>query len=174
LKSLDFVGIAESYGLLRLPRMPELKSLDTSNWHDANIEWDKYSYADKAQEAKRLKSAAEAQSPNDSRRLSTNTNSKNDYVSWSKQLAKKDAREKRRVQKKRKKAWVSSSRMGEEPKDHTALKRTRVDGEDKHVDSADALDDWASLAEEERLAKKLKKGKISQAEFDTMTLTIDP
>jgi ATP-dependent RNA helicase DDX55/SPB4 len=38
LKSLDFVGIAESYGLLRLPRMPELKSAETSHWHDADIE----------------------------------------------------------------------------------------------------------------------------------------
>ena len=38
LKSLDFVGIAESYGLLRLPRMPELKGVETSQWHDADIE----------------------------------------------------------------------------------------------------------------------------------------
>jgi len=38
LKSLDFVGIAESYGLLRLPRMPELKSVDKSRWRDADIE----------------------------------------------------------------------------------------------------------------------------------------
>ncbi|KAI0281478.1 DEAD-domain-containing protein [Russula aff. rugulosa BPL654] len=175
LKSLDFVGVAESYGLLRLPRMPELKSIDTSHWHDADIEWDKYSYADKAQEAKRLKSAAEVQSSNDSRRLSSNTNSKRDHVSWSKQLSKKDARDKRRVQKTRKKAWVASSRLGEERKEHAALKRTRADSEEKNVDSAeDALDDWASLAEEERLAKKLKKGKISQAEFDARTFTIDP
>jgi ATP-dependent RNA helicase DDX55/SPB4 len=123
-----------------------------------------------------LKSAAEVQSSNDSKRLSTNTNSKKDYVSWSKQLAKKDAREKRRVQKTRKKAWVASSQLGEEErKEHTALKRTRADSEDKNVDSAEeALDDWASLAEEERLAKKLKRGKISQAEFDARTLTIDP
>ncbi|KAN0123786.1 P-loop containing nucleoside triphosphate hydrolase protein [Russula decolorans] len=175
LKSLDFVGIAESYGLLRLPRMPELKSIDTSHWHDADVEWDKYPYADKAQEAKRLKSAAEVQSSNDLKRLSTNTNSKKDQVSWSKQLAKKDAREKRRVQKTRKKAWMASSRLGEERKGHTALKRTRADSEEKNVDSADeVLDDWASLAEEERLTKKLKKGKISQAEFDSRTLTIDP
>jgi ATP-dependent RNA helicase DDX55/SPB4 len=138
------------------------------------IQWDKYSYADKAQEAKRLKSAAEVQSSNDSKRLSTNTNSKKDHVSWSKQLARKDTREKRRVQKTRKKAWMASSPLGEERKEHTALKRTRADSEEKGVDSAEALDDWASLAEEERLAKKLKKGKISQAEFDARTLTIDP
>jgi len=37
------------------------------------------------------------------------------------------------------------------------------------VDSAEAEDDWTSLAEEERLAKKLRKGKISQAEFDATT-----
>jgi ATP-dependent RNA helicase DDX55/SPB4 len=135
------------------------------------MQWDKYSYADKAQEAKRLKSAAEVQSSNDSKRHSTNTNNKRDHVSWSKQLAKKDAREKRRVQKTRKKAWMASSRLGEE---RTALKRTRADSEEKNADSAEALDDWASLAEEERLAKKLKKGKISQAEFDARTLTIDP
>jgi ATP-dependent RNA helicase DDX55/SPB4 len=123
-----------------------------------------------------LKSAAEVQSSNDSKRLSTNTNSKKDYVSWSKQLAKKDAREKRRAQKTRKKAWMTSPRPGEERKDHAALKRTRTDSEEKDVveSAEDALDDWASLAEEERLAKKLKKGKISQAEFDVKTLTIDP
>jgi ATP-dependent RNA helicase DDX55/SPB4 len=38
LKSLDFVGVAESYGLLRLPRMPELKGVETSSWYDADIE----------------------------------------------------------------------------------------------------------------------------------------
>lgn len=121
-----------------------------------------------------MKSAAEAQLFNDSKRLSTNTNSKKDHVSWSKQLAKKDSRDKRRVQKIRKRAWVSSSRLGEERKEHTVLKRTRADSEEKHVDLAEALDDWASLVEEERLAKKLKKGKISQAEFDAMTLAVDP
>jgi len=38
LKNLDLSGVAESYGLLRLPRMPELKDVETSCWHDADIE----------------------------------------------------------------------------------------------------------------------------------------
>ena len=187
MKSLDFVGIAESYGLLRLPRMPELKGVEASHWHDADIEvrymprpapeyascincslqWDKYAYADKAQEAKRLKSAT-VQRSNDSKRFLSH--SKKDHIPWSKQVAKKDARDKRRVEKTRKKAWMASTRLGE---GHTALKRTRADSEEIAVDSTEASDDWTSLAEEERLAKKLKKGKISQAEFDDMTL-IDP
>lgn len=38
LKSLDLSGVAESYGLLRLPRMPELKDIEKSRWHDADVE----------------------------------------------------------------------------------------------------------------------------------------
>jgi ATP-dependent RNA helicase DDX55/SPB4 len=132
------------------------------------IQWDKYSYADKAQEAKRLKSVTGAQRSDDSKRYN-----KKDHISWSKQLAKRDTKEKRRVEKTRKKAWMASTRQAEEHKEHAALKRTRADSEEKPVDLPAASDDWASLAEEERLAKKLKKGKISQAEFDARTL-LDP
>jgi ATP-dependent RNA helicase DDX55/SPB4 len=48
----------------------------------------------------------------------------------------------------------------------------RTDDEEKMDASTEGgEDEWASLAEEERLAKKLKKGKISQAEFDATTFT---
>ena len=77
------------------------------------------------------------------------------------------------MEKIRKKAWMASTRQAEEHKEHMALKRARADSEEKPVDSPEVPDDWASWAEEERLAKKLKKGKISQAEFDARTL-IDP
>jgi ATP-dependent RNA helicase DDX55/SPB4 len=90
-------------------------------------------------------------------------------MSWSKQLAKKDAKEKRRVQKTRKKAWVASTRLGDEHEELSTFKRRRADTEEKLIDSAEAEDDWTSLAEEERLAKKLKKGKITQVEFDAKT-----
>jgi hypothetical protein len=38
LKNLDLSGVAKSYGLLRLPRMPELKDIEKSSWHDADVE----------------------------------------------------------------------------------------------------------------------------------------
>lgn len=134
------------------------------------MQWDNYSYADKAQEAKRLKSAAEAQQATDSKR--SPSNNKQDNLSWSRQVAKKDAKEKRRAQKTRKKAWVASTRPEKERKECSTLKRMRADNEEKLVDSADAEDDWTSFAEEERLAKKLRKGKITQDEFDA-TMHID-
>lgn len=37
-KDLDLAGVAKSFGLLRLPRMPELKGADTGDWIDAEVD----------------------------------------------------------------------------------------------------------------------------------------
>jgi hypothetical protein len=106
-----------------------------------------------------LKSGAGVQQSSDSKR--SLSNSKKDPIPWSKQLAKKDAKEKRHAQKARKMAWMASTRVSE---GHTGPKRTRGDSEEERVDSAEGEEDWASFAAEERAAKKSKKGKVSQAE----------
>ena len=36
-KDLDLVGVAKSFGLLRLPKMPELKSVNREGWEDAEV-----------------------------------------------------------------------------------------------------------------------------------------
>lgn len=38
MKDLDLIGVAKSFGLLRLPRMPELKDADRNDWEDALID----------------------------------------------------------------------------------------------------------------------------------------
>jgi len=38
IKDLDLVGVARSFGLLRLPRMPELKDVNRERWEDADID----------------------------------------------------------------------------------------------------------------------------------------
>lgn len=38
IKDLDLVGVAKSFGLLRLPRMPELQNVDRSGWVDATVD----------------------------------------------------------------------------------------------------------------------------------------
>ena len=108
-------------------------------------------------------SAAQIQQSSDSK-----SNDKRHRISWSRQLAKKDTKEKRRTQKAKKREWLASTQPGER---HTGLKRMRTDSEEKMTDPAEGEDDWESLAEEERFAKKLKKGRISQAEFDATTFT---
>ncbi|KAH9079489.1 DEAD-domain-containing protein [Lactarius deliciosus] len=160
LKSLDLSGVAESYGLLRLPRMPELKDAETSCWHNADIEWDTYSYADKAQEIKRLKS--KAQQPHDLK--PTSSNKKNIFPGAGNSPRRCEGETTCAKGKEKGLDGVCTSM----PRRVQSLKRTRADSAEKKVDSAESEDDWA---EEERLAKKLKKGKITQAEFDTATFS---
>lgn len=38
IKDLDLIGVAKSFGLLRLPRMPELKDVDKTGWEDASLD----------------------------------------------------------------------------------------------------------------------------------------
>lgn len=38
IKKLDLIGVAQSFGLLRLPRMPELKDASRDDWEDADID----------------------------------------------------------------------------------------------------------------------------------------
>lgn len=38
IKDLDLIGVAKSLGLLRLPRMPELKEISRGDWQDADVD----------------------------------------------------------------------------------------------------------------------------------------
>jgi hypothetical protein len=38
IKKLDLIGVAQSFGLLRLPRMPELKDTPRDDWEDAEVD----------------------------------------------------------------------------------------------------------------------------------------
>lgn len=38
IKNLDLIGIGKSFGLLRLPKMPELKGKARDGWEDAEVD----------------------------------------------------------------------------------------------------------------------------------------
>ncbi|BGP14630.1 hypothetical protein JCM10213_002202 [Rhodosporidiobolus nylandii] len=61
LQDLDLIGLAKAFGLLRMPKMPELKGKEKEvqeRWKDAEIDWDSYAYAEKAREKQRKKDLA--------------------------------------------------------------------------------------------------------------------
>ncbi|KAI5477116.1 DNA/RNA helicase, DEAD/DEAH box type [Pseudohyphozyma bogoriensis] len=57
IKDLDLVKLAKSYGLLRLPKMPELKGKEAT-WPVVELDWDNYAYADKVREKQRKQELA--------------------------------------------------------------------------------------------------------------------
>ncbi|KAH9945937.1 DEAD-domain-containing protein [Epithele typhae] len=163
LKDLDLVGLAKSFGLLRLPRMPELKEVSTDGWADADLNWESYMYADKAQEAKRLAEAASKPTRSVEeieRRRAARVEKRKANTAWSSQSRRQEEREKRRDKKDRKKRWQKTQTS---PGSESAeVKR----GEGVPPSGSDEGDDWEDLAREERAAKRVKQGHLSQTEFD--------
>ncbi|KAF9453005.1 DEAD-domain-containing protein, partial [Macrolepiota fuliginosa MF-IS2] len=169
IKELDLIGVAKSFGLLRLPRMPELQNANKDGWIDATVDWDSFAYADKAQEAKRLAVKAEEQATLErdrEQRRAERAKKKKASVAWSEQTAKKEEREKRKEKRVKKKKWLKEQQPANmEAPENPLNKRPHSE---IASESDNGEDDWDELAKEERMAKKLRKGEISQREFDAV------
>ena len=162
--------------------MPELKDVNREGWQDADVDvsvlcctalflltgkpkWDTYAYTDPAKEAsrlaelektKRVDKIAEAE-----KRRKEAAEKKKANAAWSNKVAKKEEKEKRKLKKENKRKWLKEQQKSAEATNNDK-KRSRGAGEDEDDDG----DDWEELAREERMAKKLKRGEISQKEFD--------
>ena len=53
-RDLDMAGLAESFGLLKLPRMPELKETATGTFVETDVDIREIPYKDKAREKQRV------------------------------------------------------------------------------------------------------------------------
>ncbi|KAH9857084.1 DEAD-domain-containing protein [Lenzites betulinus] len=164
LKDLDLVGLAKSFGLLRIPRMPELKGVSREGWKDADVDWNTYAYADQAQEAKRLAEAVKAapSAEDIAKRQASRAEAQKANLAWSDKMKKQEERDKRKEKKDRKKKWQKTQEASTATTEQTGSKR-ELDNSDSESEGGD---DWAELAREERAAKRVKKGHISQNQFD--------
>ncbi|KAI9498245.1 P-loop containing nucleoside triphosphate hydrolase protein [Zychaea mexicana] len=147
IKDQDLGRVATGYGLLKLPRMPELRDAKDVTFKAEEMDWDKYKYLDKNREAKRQREAAKPQKQQPAKPKKSNE-------AWS---AKRDAKARkvdRRTKKDRKKEFLK--------------KRTHEEKEQAEDDNDDGEDDWNELAREERMAKRVKRGRMDQNKFDEM------
>ena len=128
-------------------------------------QWDTYNYSDDAREKKRLQDLEnrEKVSAENQRNKAERLAKKKANVAWSTQTLKKETRDKRKEKKVKRKQWIKSQQSG--PSSSVSAvpqKRGLVAGDEDEGNE----DDWAELAREERMAKKVKKGEITQLEFD--------
>ncbi|KAI7825973.1 P-loop containing nucleoside triphosphate hydrolase protein [Gamsiella multidivaricata] len=161
-KDLDLGSLARGYGLLRLPKMPELKNEKTGGGIEGFVPADiNYKYQDKQKEAVRVKKLAEYKAKQaEKERKAAEQGGQNDKKrkqihktsAWSEKQEAKERKVDRQLKKQRKREY---------------LKRVANEVEDEDMDGdEDEEDSWEALAREERLAKKVKKGKLSAKEFD--------
>ena len=92
------------------------------------------------------------------RRKAERAEKKQQNSAWSHQVARKEEKERRKEKKDRKKKWLKSQPSTED--DDKSLKRGRTPVNE------DEGDDWEELAREERMAKKVRQGNITQGAFD--------
>ncbi|KAI6047163.1 DEAD-domain-containing protein [Pisolithus marmoratus] len=158
LKTLDLVGVAKAFGLVRLPRMPELKDANMEGWEDAQVDCEcgtAYAYADKAQEAKRLQTCFQER-PRQRKERETaeaRTAKRKRNTAWSQQAE-------RRLKKDRKRQWLKAQAAG-------SVTSAALTGEKSHETESDGdQGDWEELLQEKRMAKKVRRGEATQEEFD--------
>lgn len=96
LKELDLIGLAESFGLLKVPKMPELKNVCIEIDLPDSVDLEKIPYLDKVREKARLKRLQAGpivdKSQKDKIRASQT-------VSWAKKKEQKMKKEKRKMKK---------------------------------------------------------------------------
>ncbi|XP_003701478.2 ATP-dependent RNA helicase DDX55 [Megachile rotundata] len=147
LKDIDLGKLAMGFGLLRMPRMPELKGKSISSFEEDDIDINSIAYSDKQKEKSRLEKLKIFQDngiwPVTYKRKRKQTES------WSQ--VKKRKLEKQENRKKRKEKKMKQN----ESVDAKKKKKKKLNEQDIE-----------ELAKDIALIKKLKKKKISQEEFD--------
>lgn len=146
IKDLDLGGLATAYGLLKMPKMPEINRFKIRNFEAEKLDLNSVGYVDKAREESRQGKLEEYRKTGvwpgfeNKRKL--------DSQSWSQ---KKDVLDKRRDKKARRaEKW--------------AEKEQEKEGEQGEQEVEEQDDD--DLKADYKMMKRLKKGKISQDIFD--------
>lgn len=158
-KELDLGRLASAFGLMRLPKMPELKRADMSNFDDpkadvGDVDIDAIKYKDKAREKLRRRKQEEEEEVSDK---DDGANRRGGTV------RKRDADAHGSGKKVRKKAAPSKApSQGRGSMPHQKLERPQMKkSERKKQKNQDLID----IDNEYRLLKKLKKKKIDDIQF---------
>lgn len=83
-------------------------------------------------------------------------------AAWSNQTFKRETRDKRKEKKAKKKQWLKSQQPQPSSSASVVPQKRHAEADDDDGNE----DDWAELAREERMAKKVRKGEMSRLEFD--------
>ncbi|KAJ3008641.1 UNVERIFIED_CONTAM: ATP-dependent RNA helicase ddx55 [Siphonaria sp. JEL0065] len=169
IRSVDFASLAQSFGILRMPKVPELKTVKVVGFVEERVNPATIPFKNPQREKQRLDNLAKAAAATEEQAAKLAAKKKKihakETVPWSQQKAAKDRRDERRVKKIRKKEAIGRVKAEEEAKKAAGagdedtissnvvpgLKRKKVD-----EDGGDA-DDWKEFKREAK-EKKAKKG----------------
>ncbi|KAL0091350.1 P-loop containing nucleoside triphosphate hydrolase protein [Phycomyces blakesleeanus] len=156
IKDAELARVATGYALLKLPKMPELRDKKDLQFEYQDIDWDNYKYLDKQKEEKRVREMLEYKATAQARaEAQAKAQKPKKSSAWSEKQDAKDRKLDRKAKKERKREFLKRS-----------LEEAKIKKEESE-------DDWDELANEERLAKKVKRGRMDRNEFDKMVMGDD-
>lgn len=118
LADIDWNDHAAAWGLLKMPKMPELKTWDRSSFAAPEVDWDHYAYADKQREKQRKQALADARDGIPREPQKSNEKKRSRTVAWSKNLEHKASKEVKRSKKEARRQHEKLSKMSEAEKEH--------------------------------------------------------
>lgn len=151
MQTLDYLGLAKMYGLLRLPKMPETRHIPNEKMPEDGwlipdpLDMDKYAYADAAKEKSRLDNLEEEKKKKATDAKARLLKKKNE--AWSVKMDTKESKAVRREKNKRKREAIEKQIMEESS------------------DDEDTQADWKDMV---RQNKKSKSNSNMQGSFDDM------
>ncbi|BGP30662.1 ATP-dependent rRNA helicase spb4 [Rhodotorula toruloides] len=191
LQDLDLVGLAQSFALLRMAKVAELKGKEKEireRWEDVEVDWDSYAYADKVREKQRkaeLKAQQEKRLEQESRKralaesnAAPNVDGEGDEPeakrhkkgenkdknrAWS---AKEDAEAKKAARRAKRVAKAKAKHAVQAAQRHAAVEGDGAAGDEGESEAEDWKEELARVKREKKLAAarggKSEKG-VAQA-----------
>ncbi|KAI9342638.1 DEAD-domain-containing protein [Obelidium mucronatum] len=170
IRSVNFASLAQSFGILRMPKVPELKTVKVVGFVEEKVNPATIPFKNPQREKQRLDNLAKAAAATEEEAAKAAAKKKKlhakETVPWSQKVAAKERRDERRVKKIRKKEAIGRVKAEEEAKKADAetsstvpgLKRKERDDDGDDADGNDA-DDWKEFKREAK-EKKAKKGGV--------------
>ncbi|KAI1878960.1 hypothetical protein JX265_003137 [Neoarthrinium moseri] len=114
-EDLDWADLGKSWGLLRLPKMPEAKGFDGDKTFGIKMDWDAFAYKDKSREvARKAALEAEADPANEERAESIKAKRKRNAEAWSGKHEQEETRTVRREKRQKKRDAERKGKMTDE------------------------------------------------------------
>ncbi|KAJ5818605.1 hypothetical protein N7474_004196 [Penicillium riverlandense] len=113
-EDLDWEALGKAWGLLRLPKMPELREFTGDKKLGVDVDWDNYAYKDKQREQRRKEVMEENSNRDAAQQHASRKRRANESVAWSHN---QESREKKLKRKEFKKAQKEKERWEQLPED---------------------------------------------------------
>jgi ATP-dependent RNA helicase DDX55/SPB4 len=117
---LEWADLAQGWGLLKLPKMPELKGWDRKKYNVEEVDWESYAYQDKQREQHRKEALLQEKSGEPLTKTIGKPVKRTSSTAWSQNLEHKADKEARRIKRQTRRDHDRFEKMSQEEQDRVA------------------------------------------------------